>query len=59
MKRMTTQQAADHVGVSYWTLVNWRKLEKGPTFRKICGKVRYDIEDLNSFLEASKKYARN
>ena len=53
--RMPTREAAEFLGVSYQTLVNWRAACKGPVFIRMCGRaVRYERADLEAFLEQSK-----
>lgn len=41
------------LGVSVETLRTWRKLNRGPRFRKLGRCVRYRIADLEAFVEAS------
>ncbi len=47
------QEAADILNVKVATLRRWRWAGKGPRYRKIGGAVRYSVEDLNTFIEAS------
>ena len=47
------QEAADILNVKVATLRRWRWAGKGPRFRKIGGAVRYSVEDLKSFIDAS------
>lgn len=45
-----THRAAQALGVSYWTLVKWRRRGVGPKYRRIGQKaVRYRPEDLEAF----------
>jgi excisionase family DNA binding protein len=53
--RVPTKIAAKYLGVSVRTLEDWRAKGKGPTFRKIGYRVRYEISDLDAFLESSKR----
>jgi len=42
-----------YLGVSVETLRAWRRLGRGPRYRKIGGRcVRYSVTDLESFVEA-------
>ena len=47
------QEAAAILNVKVSTLRRWRWAGKGPRFRKIGGAVRYSVEDLKTFIEAS------
>ncbi len=47
------QEAADILNFKVATLRRWRWAGKGPRFRKIGGAVRYSVEDLKSFIDAS------
>ena len=47
---MDERQAAEILGVAFWTMRNWRQQEKGPPYLKIGGKVRYRAADLEAFL---------
>ncbi|MBB3230955.1 helix-turn-helix domain-containing protein [Halomonas stenophila] len=51
MKLLTTQQAAEFLGLSPNTVNQWRYLKRGPRFRKIGKNVRYAEADLLEFLE--------
>lgn len=53
---MTEREAAAHLRVSIKTLQSWRLQGKGPRFLKLGRCVRYKLDDLTRFLEAS---ARN
>lgn len=44
--------AADYLGVSVATMRRWRLFGAGPRYRKIGGSVRYDINDLENFLNS-------
>lgn len=46
------KQAAEALGVRVRTLQQWRWLRKGPAYLKIGRAVRYQTEDLYSFLSA-------
>jgi hypothetical protein len=54
-KKWKPPEAADYLGVSEKTLRKWRMLGTGPKYYR-CGTrggIRYDVNDLNSFLEVS------
>lgn len=49
---LTTQQAAEFLGVSYWTLVRWRRTGDGPAWVKLGRKrVAYRQIALAQYLE--------
>lgn len=60
MFNKTTVQALDEnraaaiLGVAVQTLRNWRHLRKGPAYVKMGRSVRYQIVDLESYLQRSK-----
>lgn len=47
------QEVAELLNFKVATLRRWRWAGKGPRFRKIGGAVRYSVEDLKTFIEAS------
>lgn len=53
-KLLTTQQAADHLKVSYSTLNRWRALGLGPAFIRVGKQPRYRVCDLDDYLENHK-----
>ena len=54
-KRLSTKEAADLVGVSYWTLSSWRKKGKGPTFYQLSSRVVfYYATDVDQWLATKK-----
>jgi hypothetical protein len=51
-------EAADFLGLSANTLMAWRSRKKpGPTYIKVGGRVKYDVRDLNAYLE-SRRHTR-
>jgi hypothetical protein len=48
-------EAALRLGLSPTTLRRWRWAGKGPRFLKIGGAVRYELADLELFIEASRR----
>lgn len=61
-KRMlTTEDAADYLGLSPRTLEKWRKnprtdgRPKGPDFHDLDGNIRYDVRDLDAYLKQTRK----
>lgn len=54
---LKTAQAAEYLGLNAQTLENWRYLSKvnGPPFLRIDGRIRYDLRDLDAWIEAQKR----
>lgn len=48
--RLTTEQAAEYLGVSYAAMAMWRYRNTGPRYLKIGNQVRYLKEDLDAFI---------
>ena len=48
-------EAAMCLGLSPTTLRRWRWAGKGPSFLKIGGAVRYDLSQLEAFIEAARR----
>jgi hypothetical protein len=46
-------EAARLLGLKVATLRRWRWVGKGPPFRKIGAAVRYHLDDLSAFIQAS------
>jgi excisionase family DNA binding protein len=55
MNYMDTKQTAEALGVSPRTLEGWRQTGEGPKFAKVGRRVLYDPEDVNAWLDASKR----
>lgn len=49
---LTTDQAAEFIGIKPDTLYRWRKEGRGPAFVKSRGFVRYTAEALNQWIAA-------
>jgi DNA-binding transcriptional MerR regulator len=45
-------EASALLGVAIQTLRNWRHQRKGPAYLKLGRSIRYQIEDIKSFMEA-------
>jgi excisionase family DNA binding protein len=52
---LTTREAATWLGLTANTLEKWRVQGVGPTYRKHGRYVRYHLEDLVAWSEASKR----
>ncbi|MGB0593267.1 MAG: helix-turn-helix transcriptional regulator [Flavobacteriales bacterium] len=50
LKFLTTRQLANMLSMSHRTLENWRGLGKGPRYRKVGGKILYDMRDVEDFI---------
>jgi hypothetical protein len=53
-QRLTEAEAAKYIGAKQETLTKWRYRGTGPAFLKLCGKIRYQISDLDAFIQASR-----
>ena len=52
---LTEREAAERLGLSVRTLQKWRLLRSGPEFLKLGHAVHYDPEDLERYLESSRR----
>ena len=57
-KIYTNAEASEFLRVSTITLWRLRKKRK-ITFRRVCGKIAYTLDDLNQYLESTKQEAKN
>ena len=48
------EMAAEYLGLSPITLADWRMQSKGPKFAKLGRRVKYDVADLDTFIEQNK-----
>ena len=53
VKVMTVGQAAEYLGLAVSTLNKWRCHGGGPVFIKMGRAVRYRVEDLEGYIQAS------
>jgi predicted DNA-binding transcriptional regulator AlpA len=52
-KRMLNpEEASEYVGLAAGTLANMRTRGDGPKFRKIAGRIRYDRQDIDIWIES-------
>ena len=49
LRRLSTREAAQYLGVKPGTLEVWRSLGKGPRYVKLGARVVYEIADLDAF----------
>lgn len=52
--RLTTREAAQYVNVSTRTLELWRQKGLGPKWLQLGHSIRYDLDDLNAWMQACK-----
>ena len=50
---LSTEQAAERLGLSSSTLAKWRVAGTGPAFRKLGSAVRYDPADIQDWISAN------
>jgi predicted DNA-binding transcriptional regulator AlpA len=48
---LTSEQAADEIGVSLSTLAKWRVAGKGPPFKRLGGRVYYPEQEISRYLD--------
>ncbi len=51
---LTTQEAAQYLGLKIQTIYNWRHARKGPDYVMIGGAPRYEIESLEYFIKSNR-----
>ena len=49
---LTSDQAANYLGVAPRLMENWRWRKVGPTFAKVGHRIRYNLNDLKGFIKA-------
>lgn len=54
-KLMNPNQAGAYVGVAAQTLARWRIEGAGPVFLKLGSRVRYDVADLDRWIDARRR----
>ncbi len=52
---LNERETARRLGLRVATLRRWRWSGKGPRFLKLCGAVRYDPADLDTFIGESRR----
>ena len=52
---MTTRQVGEFLGISPYTLSDWRIQGRGPRFHKFEGNVRYSRTDVDNYLAETVK----
>ena len=56
MSRLVTERdASELLGVSVRTLQKWRLQGNGPRFVKLGHAVRYDVKDLEAYIESARR----
>jgi predicted site-specific integrase-resolvase len=51
---LTEKEAAKRLFAKPQTLNKWRVRGRGPVYLKLAGKVRYRLDDIKAFIEASR-----
>lgn len=52
---LTEREASERLGLSVRTLQKWRLLGRGPRYLKLGQAVRYDPDDLDAFLQGTRR----
>lgn len=50
LELLTTKQASEYLQVHQNTLANWRCAGRGPKSKRIGGRIRYDMKELNKII---------
>ncbi len=53
-KELNTIQAAHYLSLTRQTMMNWRARGYGPKFRKSFGTIKYQLEDIDKFMERAR-----
>lgn len=48
------EKLAEELGVTTWTLTNWRKIGKGPVYVRLDKRILYDRADVDTWLASRK-----
>jgi len=56
-ENLTSEEAAEFLGLSPKTLPNWRSHGRGPVYRKHGRKVIYNISDLRAWSDAQARHS--
>ena len=54
-KYLSTKELSEYLGLSIPTLQRWRLTGQGIPFSKLGGAVRYDIQDVNAWVDEHKR----
>lgn len=54
-EKLDPHGAASYLNTSRATLARWRVQGGGPPFIKMGGRIRYDVEDLDAWLESRRR----
>jgi predicted DNA-binding transcriptional regulator AlpA len=57
IRLLKTKDAAEYLGMSERTLRNWHYLSTGPKVTQLGRAIRYDIKDLDVWIETQKENA--
>jgi len=49
------KDAATYLGLAQQTLAGWRYRKVGPEYLKVCGRIRYRMEDLEAFVKQARE----
>lgn len=50
------KKLSEILNISVPTLRRWRLLKRGPSFRRLCGSVRYSLADVQRYLESCSQH---
>lgn len=55
IKLLASRQLSDILGVPEGTLRYWRNVGLGPVWHKLEGSIRYALEDVEAYLQSSRR----
>lgn len=55
MKLMTAKQLSLMLGIPEGTLRYWRNVGLGPVWHKLEGSIRYDVRDVEAYVESNRR----
>jgi predicted site-specific integrase-resolvase len=55
LKLLTAKELSDILGIPEGTLRYWRNVGLGPVWHKLEGTIRYPMEDVEAYLQSSRR----
>lgn len=55
IKLLTAKQLSPILGIPEGTLRYWRNVGLGPVWHKLEGSIRYDVRDVEAYVESSRR----
>lgn len=51
---LTSEEVSKLMKISEGTLSNWRNQNRGPTYIKVEGRIRYKLSDIKAYMDAGR-----